>query len=207
MKPSVAKKPVKQNTINDSGEKKVVKVEVAKQKENKSIPVLVKKEVKTEHIENAKKSLFKATVSKARLDTSKAIMVTEIGIKWNMGDGNDAYGDIDLDIYSKVNHRPEISFISKSQDHGKLLRDILSSSNNFETIQFYQPIPVDEITTYVNFHSGKVMGNQVKGKYRYRLINNEVHENDFVISSSSGNTGIGNRYSKYWKKLSFKVRK
>ena len=200
IRPTVIKKPVKEQIINDSGETKVVKIEVAKQKEKKSVPVLVKKEIKAEYLENAKKSLFKATVSKARLDTSKPIMVTEIGIKWSEA--------IDLDLYCQKANMPEIYFQSFRQDYGKLLHDYTNSSNKtFETIQFYQPIPVDEITAYVNFFSGKVRGNQVKGKYRYRLNTNEVYEDDFIIQSSSGNSGSGKRNSKYWKKLSFKVRK
>lgn len=137
--------------------------------------------------EGRQKNLWEGRIDKNPSSPTRQSASFDMGITWNQ--------NVDLDIYVMPLGDVELSYkqLSSSKHKGRFIKDIMSrpGTNGFETVVYELDIPLKSIQVYVNHYSGNT-SNPIEGELRVR-IDGTTYAKKFVLNSSSGTLGKGNR--------------
>ena len=114
----------------------------------------------------------------------------KIGIRWTE--------NIDLDLYAKPRRDRETLFFQNTQsDEGFYFKDHRSSpQNEYEYIEFEQPVNVWEIKASVNFYEGRTEAPGPAGEIRIEF-DNHTYVGRFSIPKQKGNRGDSDQ-EEFW---------
>ncbi len=114
----------------------------------------------------------------------------KIGIRWTE--------NIDLDLYAKpARNRPTLFFQNTESEDGFYFKDHRSSpQNEYEYIEFEQPVNVWDLKASVNFYEGRTPPPGPAGEIRIEF-DNHTYVGRFAIRKSQGNRGDASGHD-YW---------